>query len=370
MGEQTTIHIEDYYTSQGYFEKRFKALSRQMGFNAATLEEYAIWKNQMRAELADLTGLTTMERCEPAPQVSERNALDGYVREKVLLQTEPGVIMPLYVLIPEGLTEGERRPPVIAPHGHGSAGKFVVAGRTDIPAVKEGIKTYNYDYGVQLVRQGLVVFCPDARGFGERREPGMQGDEQARFMSSSCNLLNHMAIPLGQTVTGMWTWDLIRLADYAATRPECDSSRLGCAGLSGGGLQTLWFAAMDDRVKCAVVSGYFYGYKESLLELNGNCSCNYVPHLWEKVDMGDIAALIAPRPLLIETGDKDPLNGKSGVDNVLPQVEITRRAYRLLGADDRLFHHIFPGEHRWSGEKAIPWLKRHLSTAGTQETAG
>jgi hypothetical protein len=62
--------------------------------------------------------------------------------------------------------------------------------------------------------------------------------------------------------------------------------------------------ALYYRIKAAVISGYFYGYKQSLLEMPDNCSCNYVPHLWEKVDMGDMGALIAPRTLLIETGMK------------------------------------------------------------------
>ena len=162
----------------------------------------------------------------------------------------------------------------------------------------------------------------------------------------------------------MWTWDLHWLIDYVETRPDCDAARLGVAGLSGGGLQTLWASALDERVRCAVISGYLYGYKESLLDQHRNCSCNYVPGLYEYVDMGDIAALIAPRPLLIETGNRDGLNGASGLANVTPQVEIIRSAYRLLGHEDRLYHDIFPGEHRWNGVEAIPWMERHLLGAG------
>jgi hypothetical protein len=244
---------------------------------------------------------------------------------------------------------------VLAPHGHSSGGKYAVAGRRDLPAVAATIEEHNYDYGVQLVQQGLVVFCPDARGFGERREAARQ--DEASLLVGSCNLLNHMAIPLGQTVTGMWTWDLMRLVDYAQTRPEVDPARIACGGLSGGGLQTLWLAALDERVCAAVISGYFYGYKDSLLRLNDNCSCNYVPGLWSLADMGDIAALIAPRPLFIETGDIDGLNGPRGLVNVTEQLAITRRAYDLLGAGDAVRHHIFPGPHMWCGAQSIPWLR-------------
>ena len=99
-----------------------------------------------------------------------------------------------------------------------------------------------------------------------------------------------MGLPLGQTVTGMWAWDLHRLIDYVQTRDDCQADRIGCAGLSGGGLQTLWATALNRRIRCAVVSGYMFGYKQSLLDMHTNCSCNFVPHLYEHLDMGDIAA--------------------------------------------------------------------------------
>jgi dienelactone hydrolase len=234
-----------------------------------------------------------------------------------------------------------------------------VAGRADIPEVAQTIAQHNYAYGEHLVRAGFVVLCPDARGFGERRERVTLDDGD--ILGSSCRVLNNMALPLGQTVTGMWVWDLMRLIDYAATRQDCDITRLGCAGLSGGGLQTLWLAALDERVRCAVVSGYFYGYKDALLRLSQNCSCNYVPGLWQLADMGDIGALIAPRPFLIETGRADALNGARGVANVTKQVELARQAYTLLGVTDRLAHSVFQGAHRWDGVEALPWLSRWLS---------
>jgi dienelactone hydrolase len=350
---------EIFHTSLEYMQARFDVVGRQMALRATTPQELAAWQAELRARLVRLIALDSMIPAPLQPKTTERVVCDGYDRERVEVQTEPGVIMPLYALIPQDQRAGERRPCIIAPHGHGSGGKLAVAGRQDIPTIEQTIIQHNYDYGVQLVRQGFIVFCPDARGFGERRELARQG--QADLTNSSCNLLNHMALPLGQTVTGMWTWDLMRLIDYIETRSDCDATYLGCAGLSGGGLQTLWLSALDQRVKAAVVSGYFYGYKESLLVLNDNCSCNYVPGLWQLADMGDIGALMAPRPLLIETGTRDALNGASGVGNVLSQVESTRRAYRLLGAERNLAHDVFEGEHRWNGIQAIPFLKHHLA---------
>jgi len=289
-----------------------------------------------------------------APRITDEEVFDDYVRQRVEILTEPGVVMPMFVLIP-------RHSPgpfaaVLAPHGHCGGGKLAVAGCREIPEVAASIDQHNYDYGAQFARAGFITFCPDARGFGERQEIAAKNN----ILNASCQWINNMALPLGQTVTGMWAWDMHRLVDYAQSRQDCISDRIGCAGLSGGGLQTLWASALDRRIKCAVISGYLYGFKESLLDLHRNCSCNYVPHLYEYVDMGDIAALIAPRPLLVETGTRDPLNGASGLANVRSQMRTIRRAYRLREALRMLKHDVFEGEHRWNGIKAIPWMKRHL----------
>jgi hypothetical protein len=81
--------------------------------------------------------------------------------------------------------------------------------------------------------------------------------------------------------------------------------------------------------------------------------------------MGDIAALIAPRPLLFEAGTQDPLNGARGIDNVMEQVAISRRAYELLEVPERLEVDVFEGEHRWNGELAWAWLDRWLRGGGS-----
>ena len=120
-------------------------------------------------------GLDTMAEAPLDPVITERVACAGYTRERVLIQTEPGVVMPLYVLIPDGLMPGERRPAVLAPHGHSSGGKYAVAGRRDLPAVAATIEQHNYDYGVQLVQPragGLLPGCARVRGAARSRPAG------------------------------------------------------------------------------------------------------------------------------------------------------------------------------------------------------
>ncbi len=349
------------YPSQAYFESRYDAVGRRMGFRATTLAEWRLWKHDLRGIIHDLLGLNRMVPCPANPRTTEEVQCEGYRRQRVEIDTEPGVTMPLYVLIPDGAQRSLS--PVIAAHGHLSGGKVSPAGVTEVPGVAEAIQQFNYDYGVKCAQRGYLIFCPDARGMGERRESLYANPEST--LGRSCDQLTNMAVPLGITVIGMWTWDLMRLLDYIQSRPECQGQKIGCIGLSGGGLQTLYLSAMDDRVACAVVSGYFYGVRDSLLSMCC-CDCNYVPHLWEYVDMGDLAALIAPRPLLIETGNRDELNGARGVVNVLEQVEIARKAYELLEAPDHIAHDIFEGEHRWHGVQAYPWLDRWLKSGSPE----
>lgn len=347
-----------FFTSEDALNRRFLAGARRMAWQGG---DPARWAARARARLGSRLGLPRFQKGPLSPRrVGSVRVEEGLLREEWRIQTERGVWMPFYLLLP---SDGkERRPALIAAHGHGSAGKWMTAGLEDRPGVRAIIQKFHGDYGRQLARQGFIVACPDARGFGERREPAVQNDRATPSLlaASSCHHLTLAGAPLGLTVQGMWTWDLMRLLDFLEDHPRVDANRLGCAGLSGGGLQTLDLAAIDPRVKAAVVSGYFYGVRESLLELNGNCMCNMVPGLWEDFDMGDLGALVAPRALFIETGDRDPLNGRSGVANVRSQVRIARRVYAARGVRDRLAHHVFAGEHRWDGTRAIPWLRRQL----------
>jgi dienelactone hydrolase len=250
--------------------------------------------------------------------------------------------MPFWLFRPAAPNGGA----VIVPHGHGGG--------------KEGYKRMTADgapYVAQLVAKGYFVACPDARGAGDRREYPQQTEGEGVRNNSHRELMN-IAIGFGQSVVGMMVWDLMRLIDFLQTQPEI--KRIAATGMSGGGQQTLWLTALDDRVSAAMTSGYFYGVKEALLKQPSNCACNFVPHFYTTMDMGDLGAMIAPRPFMVESGENDHLNGKTGIDNVYPQVEITRRAYQLLGAEDKLTHNVHEGKHEWRAIGLLEFLDREF----------
>lgn len=142
-------------------KSKYDRFARKDFFKGKTREEWEKWAQASRKTLADLLGLDKMDHVPLMPRLVETVIAEpGIKREKVLIQTEEDVWVPMYILIPENID----RPKVfIAPPGHQGAGKFSVAGVREIPAVADAILKYNYDYGMQLARLGFVAVCPDCR---------------------------------------------------------------------------------------------------------------------------------------------------------------------------------------------------------------
>jgi hypothetical protein len=180
----------------------------------------------------------------------------------------------------------------------------------------------------------------------------------------SCRGLALNALLLGKTLMGMRIWDVMRTADYIRSRPEPMVAGLGCLGLPGGGMDTLFAAALDERITVAVVSGYLNRFITALQPPKVACECQFVPGLLQVAEMSDVAGLIAPRPLLFESGIVD--HGRP-LDVAQEAYRELQRVYELLEVPERLDHDIHPGAHAFSGRKAFGWLDRWLTWDGNGE---
>lgn len=352
---------QKYYESLNGMLDRFGRYAGRDRFTGDTLEELKAWQERERKSLSGITGLDRLfgigsgsdEYCDIWTETSRESISDGITRIRTVFRVDEYTYMPMIVLEPEAESKGT----CLCPAGHQGGGKESVAGVRDRRSVSDKIDFFNYDYGLKLAKMGYTAICPDQRGFGERREAADQGDSDDKLLSCSCRNIANMAIPMGLSVIGLCTYDYIRLIDYLEKSGRYDVSGLGCVGFSGGGMQALYLAALDLRVSKVFISGYMYGVRDSLMILNNNCSCNYVPGLWEHLDMGDIAMLIAPRPLLIQSCSEDHLNGPRGLENVYEQIAIIKKAYTLFGAEDALTHDIRPGGHHFHDEPLETWAR-------------
>lgn len=332
-----------YYTSLEYFEKKYDSCEKKYAFRAKTQEEHRAWREAAAKRLREISGIDLCVRTDAQARCVSTEMEEGRAKEYWLMQTEPGVWMPFYRL--RRMDSADKKHPVLLfPHGHGGGKETTV----DTAFAKE------------MADAGWYVLCPDERGSGERREFPEQSDEEAMRRGSSHRELLQIAIGFGQSVIGLAVWDLMCLIDLAQTWPEVDADKIACAGMSGGGQQTLWLSAIDERVKAAITSGYFYGMRDSLVSMPQNCACNYVPHIWETMDMGDMGAMIAPRALFIESGEKDHLEGERGLENVYPQVMTAKRAFALYQKADDLVHTVHDGGHEWRGNGMKEFLERVL----------
>ena len=343
--------ITTYYTSHSSLKRRMRKNYRSFGFKGPyEMKAFSIWQDEAKEKLSSVLGLQVIERDAGRLDFNERIedvtvTNDGIKQEHTYIDTEEDVTMPLYILHPYGENKGT----FIALAGHNGAGKESVSGIDRNPLVREKIEKYNYDYGLYLAKLGYTVICPDPRGFGERREKDEQGDEGDKYLKSSCKELSQSALALGFTLQGLLVWDIMRLIDYIETRDDITIEDLGVIGFSGGGMQALYASALDQRIRKVMISGYFYGFEDSLLDLNSNCQCNYVPSLFTLFDMGDIASLIAPRPLAIQSCLRDHLEGRRGMENVTEQLEILKKSYDLFNKP--IFHDTPEGDHAFHKER-------------------
>lgn len=138
----------------------FDRTVRKMKYEAKDKNEHEIWRNNVREKIREVSGLGLMEECNLEPKVLESVQLDGYRRDKIIIQTEPDIWMPIFCLVPNNTKSGRKNPAFIVPHAHGS-NKYLTAGATDIPLVKEIYEKHSPGkpfFAIELVREGYIVF--------------------------------------------------------------------------------------------------------------------------------------------------------------------------------------------------------------------
>src|SRR5690606_3205887 len=165
----------------------------------------------------------------------------------------------------------------------------------------------------------------------------------------------------GYTPAGVEAWNCIRALDYLQSREEIDGERLGVTGRSGGGAYSWWTAALDERIKAAVPVAGITDLQNHVVDgvIEGHCDCMFMNNTYQW-DYPMVAALVAPRPLVISNTDSDTI---FPLDGVYRTFVAARRIYTLHKAGDKIAFNITAGGHKDTQElqmQAFRWFDQHL----------
>jgi dienelactone hydrolase len=350
-----------------------------LSFSDSKFKKLRPWKKSARKKVLELLHYSP-ERCDPRAEMVERVDKGDYIREKIYFNTTPSIRVPAYLLIPKNARK--RSPAIVALHDHGGFylwGKEKLVETEDEPAVlKSWRKTYYGDQSIAsvLARQGYVVLVIDMFYWGERRmlldddpadwreRPNTISSERINAFnqrsSQSEQLVGRTIFAAGFTWAGVMFWDDIRSVDYLVTRPEVDPDRIGCVGLSVGGLRSCHLAALDDRIKAAVVVGWMCSFPAQLQRHVRNTigHTKLVPGLYKYMDYPDVASLAMPGAMLVINGKKDGLFEPKGVQNAFDKLA---RCYQKAGLSERIKTSLYDAPHEFNAqmqEEACAWLKR------------
>jgi dienelactone hydrolase len=352
-----------------------------LSFLNAKFYSYNAWKPQARGKLLELLHYGPAV-CEPQPEIIERVDQGEYVREKLYFNTTPELRVPAYLLIPK---QGKLpAPAIVALHDHGGfylwGKEKLVEAENEHPVVRDFKKQYYAGKSIanELVRQGYVVLVSDMFYWGERRmllddDPPDWRERPKDITAARIAAFNQRAgqseqlvgrtiFAAGFTWAGVMFWDDVRSVDYLVTRPEVDKNRIGCVGLSVGGLRSCHLAALDDRIKAAVVVGWMASFPSQLRRHIRNTigHTKLVPGLYRYMDYPDVASLAIPSALLVINGSRD---GLFNLDGVHASFEKLTACYKKAGVADRFRGRLYDGPHEFNAEmqsEAWEWLRRWI----------
>ena len=266
-------------------------------------------------------------------------AADGFTIEKLIYQSRPGIYVTALLYIPEG--KGPF-PAVLQMHGHNPEGKF-------------GVNVQKTS--MALVKNGFVCLAVDAIGCFERAQNCYKSEYHG-------NVLGGHVMNIGETLMGQQIVDNMRGIDLLQSLDCVIKDQIGATGASGGGNQTMWLAALDERVKAAmpVVSvGSFQSYVYGM-----NCMCELLPDGLTMTEISGILALIAPRHLKIGNALYD-CNHDFSVAEMLKSYHPVERIYWNLNQPEKISFYVADRVHGYSDrqrEAALGFFEYALKGQG------
>ena len=317
-----------------------RLLAQKLPLSFDGTQDFAAYQRSIKEKLIDLLG-DIHERVPLDPIVEETVEHEDFTERRISFAVETDVRAVCIFCIPK--TGKEKYPLAVCLQGHGK-GMHVSMGRRKYESEKPD--TGDRDVAIQALKRGYAAICLDQRGFGERRtEIEMPAGKDG---GPKCQVTAMNALMVGRTLIGERVWDVSRAIDLALTYPEIDGERILCTGNSGGGTTTYYAAAMDERIKVAMPSCAVCTFKSSICNIY-HCVCNYVPRISKYMEMGDIAAAIAPRKLIVINGKLDNIFPQAGVEECFDTI---KAIYTAAGVPDNCALATGQSGHRYYAAEA------------------
>lgn len=293
----------------------------------ATLEKWEQRKQQLRLQILSASGLLPLPEKTPLkPLVYDRLERDGYTIEKVAIETRPGYWLGGNLYRPKG--RSGKFPAVLHPHGHWNYGRLENQQLCSTPTL-----------AINLARHGFVVFAYDMAGYNDTAQTPHD------FSTPEYQLW-------GFTPLGLQLWNSIRALDFVESLPDVDPRKLAVTGASGGGTQDFLLTAVDSRVAISAPVNMVSGI------MQGGCVCENAPGLRVGTNNIEIAAMTAPRPMLMVAATGDWTRN-------VPKEEFpaVRKLYTLYGKPELVENVQFDAPHNYnkdSRQAVYNFLRKHL----------
>lgn len=326
----------------GRIAEQWNALTA--GYEGCTTPEAIdAYQKQMQTQMIDMLGRFP-ERTPLNPQITGTIARDGYRVEKVLFESRPQFHVSGALFLPDPARHTPPYPGVIVPCGHAKPAK--------------AHDTYQ-SMGALLALNGMVALVFDPVDQGERMQLLDESGKDLTWGTRAHTLLGAPCILLGHSTASFEVWDGMRAIDYLQSRPEVDPERIGCTGNSGGGTQTAYLMALDERIRAAAPSCYIHHQSVQLRKAVGDAEQNLFGQMLSGPDHPDFIMMRAPRPVLICAATKDFFD----INATWETFRYAKRMYTRMGVPERV--DLLENDERHNFDK-IPrqgvarWMSRWL----------
>jgi len=331
-----------------YFKREAQVVADACLADVMTKADWEKQRPELRRQFLDMMGLWPLPpRTDSKPVVTGKFDAGTFAVEKLYFQSSPGLYVTADLYLPKDLSKSV--PVILYQCGHSE---------NVIDRISYGNKVGYQQHGVWFAEHGYACLMVDTLQLGE-----VQG-----LHHGTHHLKMWWWQTLGYTPAGVECWNAMRALDYLETRKDIDAKRIGVTGRSGGGAGSWWIAAADDRPQCIIPVAGIADLQAHISEasrqfpkgvISGHCDCMYFVNTY-RWDFATVAALCAPRPLMLGNSDADGIFPVAGYRRLADKA---RRTYDLYGAGDKFVLLETAGPHKDTPELrlgAYRWMNRWL----------